>query len=74
MLEHHYEADQQLTAEQLGAAYNPDGDGQHPIFTRDEWVSAVANRDTSLGYWDWLEDQLNSWSFDDIDEEIRKRN
>lgn len=50
--------DQGLTAEQLDSKYNPDGGGEHPKHTREDWRNAVANDDTILGYWDWLEEQI----------------
>jgi hypothetical protein len=46
--------DYELTAEQLDDKYNLNGDGEHPVLTRDEWRNAVAMHETSSGYWDWL--------------------
>jgi hypothetical protein len=43
-----------LTASQLEDKYNPEGDGEHPIYTRDVWRQAVADEETISGYWDWL--------------------
>lgn len=42
-----------LTADQLNDKYNPEGGGQHPAYTREDWMLAVANEDTLVGYWDW---------------------
>lgn len=50
--------DKLLSAEQLDEKYNPDGDGEHPVFTRDEWRDAVGNQDTISGYWDWVYHRL----------------
>lgn len=27
--------------------------GEHPAFPVADWVTAVVNRETRLGYWDW---------------------
>lgn len=43
-----------LTAEQLDDKYNPDGDGEHPLWTRETWIQAVCEQDTLRGYWDWV--------------------
>lgn len=51
--------DKSLTAEQLDFKYNPDGDGEHPIFTRADWRNAVLELATSDGYWDWLVYQIS---------------
>lgn len=50
--------DEGLSAEELDHKYNPDGGGEHPKFTREDWRDAVANDETILGYWDWLEEQI----------------
>lgn len=31
---------------------------QHPIFSREDWISNVRDRDTQLGYWSWVSHQL----------------
>lgn len=51
--------DRGLSADELDARYNPDGDGEHPRYTRADWRDAVSNHDTSLGYWAWLEEQIS---------------
>lgn len=51
MTEH---VDTELTAEQLDDKYNPEGGGQHPDFTREDWMWAVSNEDTLSGYWAWV--------------------
>ena len=53
-----YTKDYGLLAEQLDDKYNPEGDGYHPGYTRGDWRSAVAQRVTITGYWDWVEYQL----------------
>lgn len=54
-----------LTSVQLDDKYNPDGDGEHPVFTRWDWCQIVAQRSTLLGYWDWvvyrLDDVYAGW-------------
>lgn len=50
--------DEDLTADQLNKKYNPNGGGEHPEHTRKDWMWAVSNENTTLGYWDWLEEQI----------------
>lgn len=47
-----------LTAEQLDDKYNPEGDGEHPVFTRGDWRNEVFNGYTLRGYWEWVEAQI----------------
>lgn len=47
-------SDRDLYSDQLDDKYNPEGDGEHPAFTRRDWRDAVANEDTVTGYWDWV--------------------
>ena len=54
-----YIKDYGLTEEQLDHKYNLDGDGQHPGYTRWDWRQAVAQQSTVVGYWDWVEYQLD---------------
>lgn len=51
-------SDRRLSAEQLDDKYNPDGDGEHPTFTRWDWRQAVAQQSTICGYWLWVEYQI----------------
>lgn len=51
----HVVRDMGLSARQLDDQYNPDGDGQHPLFTREAWIAEVKNGDTLVGYWTWVE-------------------
>ena len=70
-------ADNQLTAHGLKLKYTSDIDPlspspyddrpQHPIHTLDNWVCAVASRETELGYWEWVKDRVQAL---DIDEEV----
>jgi hypothetical protein len=50
--------DLSMSVEQLDDKYNPDGDGEHPIITRQQWRVAVNNEETLLGYWSWVAYQL----------------
>ena len=54
-----YTKDYGLRAAQLDDKYNPDGDGQHPGYTRFDWRSAINRQNTLLGYWHWVEYQLS---------------
>jgi len=47
-----------IRAEELDFEYNPDGDGEYPAYTRADWRLAVAERDTLLGYWEWVAHML----------------
>lgn len=51
-------ADGPLCADELDDRYNPEGNGEHPLFSRQDWRSEVALGDTSIGYWDWVERQI----------------
>jgi hypothetical protein len=51
--------DYQRSADQLDEHYNPEGGGEHPVFSRADWRDAVANEDTLSGYWEWVEHMLN---------------
>lgn len=51
-------ADRLLSAEELDDKYNPDGNGEHPRFQRADWRAAVANDETLVGYWQWVEYQI----------------
>lgn len=53
-----FEGDGQLIESQLDDKYNPDGGGEHPMFTKQMWREAVANLDTISGYWAWLENEV----------------
>lgn len=52
--------DCELTSEELQQRYaDPDGGwGEHPRFSRNEWMHEVANGDTQCGYWEWAVSQL----------------
>ena len=51
--------DASLDAEGLEEKYSPTGGGEHPLFKREDWRTAVNSDDTLLGYWGWLVNQLN---------------
>lgn len=53
-----YTEDYGLCASQLDDKYNPDGDGEHPGYTRRDWRSAVEQADTISGYWVWVLHEL----------------
>lgn len=53
-----FENDKDLTAEQLADKYNPEGDGEHPIITRECWRNEVFEGNTLLGYWDWIANEI----------------
>lgn len=38
--------------------YSPDGDGEHPKYTRAQWREQVYHQHTISGYWDWVEHKL----------------
>lgn len=52
--------DHELSAEQLDEKYNPNGDGEHPVFQRMYWRDAVAAENTISGYWDWVAHTITS--------------
>lgn len=66
------EEDFRLPAKQLATKYNPDGLGEHPEFTRWDWVQVVAQRSTLLGYWQWVEYRLDEAFSDWISDRIRE--
>lgn len=47
-----------LSAYRLADKYNPDGDGEHPTYSRRGWRSIVEQDATLLGYWEWVRHQL----------------
>jgi hypothetical protein len=50
-----------LDADMLDDKYNPNGDGQHPVFLREHWRGHVAQQNTLAGYWQWVEHSLNKY-------------
>ena len=49
-----------MTAEQLRAKYDTDeGWGEHPEFPMEDWKFEVGEGNTRLGYWAWVEGQLD---------------
>jgi hypothetical protein len=52
-------ADHQLTADQLFQKYATKRDnGEHPQYLRRDWRHDVAEDNTLLGYWQWVEHQI----------------
>ena len=51
--------DASLDADGLEEKYSPTGGGEHPLFKREDWRTAVNSDDTLLGYWGWVVNQLN---------------
>ena len=56
-------SDEYCSADQLDAKHNLDGDGEHPVHTRWDWIQAVAQRSTISGYWAWVEQMI--WNEED---------
>ena len=52
--------DFQLSAYELDCKYNPEGDGDHPVYTRLDWRQQVAQQATISGYWAWVEHMLDN--------------
>ncbi|MDR3411735.1 MAG: hypothetical protein P4L87_12480 [Formivibrio sp.] len=52
-------SDEGLDAEALDNKYNHDGEGEHPLHTRADWRAEVAEENTLLGYWAWIENILS---------------
>lgn len=52
-----HEPDQSLTATMLADHYG--WWGEHPTYPREDWAYEVAQNDTSLGYWAWVEVKLS---------------
>jgi hypothetical protein len=50
------------SGDDLDARFNPDGDGEHPIHTRQTWIDAVLARSTVRGYWDFAAAQIEEHS------------
>ncbi|WP_455233388.1 hypothetical protein [Geopseudomonas aromaticivorans] len=61
-------ADFNLTGAQLLAKYT--SEEGHPVFPREDWQYEARNRDTSLGYGDWLASNLER-DFHDLGEETQ---
>ena len=34
--------------------------GYHPKFSREDWRAEVRNKETNLGYWDWVEHRIEA--------------
>ena len=55
LIQKHIDEGKGLTAAQFDDKYNPDGVGEHPIFTSPYCHLHVADETTLLGYWEWVE-------------------
>lgn len=59
--------DKTLNAFGLNSKYNRnspqslDGGGEHPLFTRMEWIRVVSEEEVILGYWDWVVEMIDNW-------------
>lgn len=42
-----------------------DANREHDVYDRVDWVSEVFHRNTNLGYWDWVENQIEDCVGDD---------
>jgi hypothetical protein len=51
-------SDNKMTPDQLSERYNPNGDGEHPVYDRASWRESVGAQQTLRGYWDWVGGQL----------------
>lgn len=58
---HALDADLDLNADQLDHKYNPEGDGEHPTYTRAIWREAVASENTLSGYWQWVAHEIEGF-------------
>jgi len=56
--------DKRLSADTVDAKYNPEGDGEHPYFTRWDWKQAVASESTLSGYWEWIVHRLDGLNWE----------
>ncbi len=62
-----------MTEQELHDKHNPTGDGgEHPHYTREEWVNAVNQDATLAGYWAWVygEVQRDNDEFPDTSDEV----
>lgn len=50
--------DTERDPEQLEQKYSPTGDGEHPDWPREDWISLVSRRETISGYWEWVRHQI----------------
>lgn len=48
------------SARALERHYSPQGDGEHPVYTRSVWRTAVLQEHTVQGYWAWVAHQLTA--------------
>jgi hypothetical protein len=43
--------------------------GSHEHYLREDWQMEVADGDTSLGYWDWVENNLDLFGIPELEED-----
>lgn len=56
-----------LTANELADKYGTDHSwGEHPAFNRRHWKNEVANGDTQIGYWQWVQSEIEQSQNDEI--------
>jgi hypothetical protein len=48
----------ELTADQLAKKYGGFWEGEHPKYPCADWKGLVENDETRLGYWEWVEAQI----------------
>lgn len=48
-----------LSVGELEARYKDVGAGEHPLFSHSGWISATVSKQTMLGYWAWVKEQLH---------------
>jgi hypothetical protein len=53
-----YPKDYPLSALQLAIRYDEAFNAEHPGYTRWEWRNEVSHLNTLLGYWEWVQHQL----------------
>lgn len=58
--------DSEASSTTLDGWYNPEGDQEHPVFTREDWRTEVGDQGTVLGYWDWVEAQIREYLSDEL--------
>jgi hypothetical protein len=61
-------AEEKLTAAELRERHGGSVWDDHPDFDRESWQAEAAVNDTCLGYWDWVQSQLEQGVFSSVDE------
>lgn len=55
--------------DEIMAIYAKDIWGEHPDFSRTEWGVEAGERNTQLGYWDWVQHQIDACVEDEMQED-----